>query len=83
MTKEEFQKHAMALYDFWEYPAVRYKILFSLLDTPYDDKSLTEIRKDFRYFLSHISCFLCGYLEYTSIENSMELKFKYKNTYFF
>ena len=47
MTKEEFQKHAMALYEFCEYPAVRYKILFSLLDTPYDDSALTELRKEF------------------------------------
>ena len=47
MTKEEFQKHALALYEFCEYPAVRYNILFSLLDTPYDDKTLTELRKEF------------------------------------
>ena len=47
MTKEDFQKHAMALYEFCEYPAVRYKILFSLLDTPYEDNSLTELRKEF------------------------------------
>ena len=47
MTKEDFQKHAMALYEFCKYPAVRYKILFSLLDTPYDEESLTELRKEF------------------------------------
>lgn len=47
MTKEEFRKHALALYEFCEYPAVRYNILFSLLDTPYDDKALTELRKEF------------------------------------
>ncbi len=47
MTKEEFRKHAMALYEFCKYPAVRYKILFSLLDTPYEDESLTELRKEF------------------------------------
>lgn len=47
MTKEEFQKHVMALYEFCEYPAVRYKIRFSLLDTPYDDESLTELRAEF------------------------------------
>lgn len=35
MTKEEFQKHALALYEFCEYPAVRYNILFSLLDILY------------------------------------------------
>ena len=47
MTKEEFRKHALALYEFCEYPAVRYNILFSLSDTPYDDKTLTELRKEF------------------------------------
>lgn len=47
MTKDEFVKHAMALYDFCEYPAVRYKIMFSLLDIPYDDPRLTKLRKDF------------------------------------
>ena len=47
MTKDEFIKHVMALYDFCEYPAVRYKILFSLLDFPYGDERLTELRKEF------------------------------------
>ena len=50
MTREDFKKHAMALYEFCEYPAVRYKILFDLLDTPYDDPMLTELRKE----LNHI-----------------------------
>ncbi len=47
MTKAEFKKHALALYDFCKYPAVRYKILFSLLDTPYDDASLAQLRSEF------------------------------------
>lgn len=47
MTKEEFRKHAMALYEFCEYPAVRYNILFSLLETPYQDAALTDLRKEF------------------------------------
>ena len=47
MTRNDFLKHAMALYDFCEYPAVRYKILFSLLDIPYEDERLTELRKEF------------------------------------
>lgn len=47
MTKNDFHRHAMALYDFCEYPAVRYKVLFSLLDTPYEDEALTELRKEF------------------------------------
>lgn len=47
LNKETFLKHAMALYDFCEYPAVRYKILFSLLDTPYEDESLSRLRGEF------------------------------------
>lgn len=47
MIREDFLKHAMALYEFCEYPAVRYKILFSLLDTPYEDERLTQLRKEF------------------------------------
>lgn len=47
MTKEELRKHAMALYDFCEYPAVRYKLLFSILDTPYEDESLRGLREEF------------------------------------
>lgn len=47
MTREEFTKHAMALYEFCEYPAVRYKILFSLLDVPYEDERLAGLRPKF------------------------------------
>lgn len=47
MTKSEFKKHAMALYNFCESPAVRYKILFSLLDTPYESEALSALRADF------------------------------------
>lgn len=47
MTKDEFIRHAMSLYEFCEYPAVRYKILFSLLNVPYADQSLIELRGDF------------------------------------
>ena len=47
MTKEQLHKHAMALYDFCEYPAVRYKLLFSILDTPYEDESLPALREQF------------------------------------
>ena len=47
MTKSEFEKHAMALYEFCEYPAVRYNILYTLLDVPYEDERLTELRKEF------------------------------------
>ncbi|MDD4124862.1 MAG: hypothetical protein PHW77_03955 [Eubacteriales bacterium] len=47
LTRDEFNKTAMRLYDFCEYPAVRYKILFHLLDKPYDDKELTALRPAF------------------------------------
>ena len=47
MTKDEFNKYAMNLYEFTEYPAVKYKILFSLFDVPYEDEKLIELRKDF------------------------------------
>ncbi len=39
----------MRLYDYCEYPAVRYKILFHLLDKPYDDKEMMSLRKAFLY----------------------------------
>jgi hypothetical protein len=44
---DEFKKSTKALYNFCEYPAVRYKILFHLLDTPYADSALTELREAF------------------------------------
>ena len=47
MTKDELYQYAMTLYDFCDYPAVKYKILFSLLDTPYEDKKLSVLRKEF------------------------------------
>lgn len=47
MTKSRFEKHAMALYAFCEYPAVRYNILYTLLDVPYEDEHLAELRKEF------------------------------------
>ena len=47
MTREKLYEHAMALYDFCEYPAVRYKLLFSILDTPYEDESLQTLREEF------------------------------------
>lgn len=45
--KDELKQSAMKLFDFCEYPAVRYKILYHLLDTPYDDKQLVELRDEF------------------------------------
>jgi len=38
---------AMKLYDFCNYPAAQYKILFHFLDTPYDDEKLTALRPAF------------------------------------
>lgn len=45
--KAQLFKHAMALYDFCHYPAVRYKLLFSILDTPRQDPSLDVLREEF------------------------------------
>ena len=36
----------MRLHEYCEYPAVRYKILFHLLDTPYENDELTQLRHD-------------------------------------
>ena len=47
MTREILRRHAMALYDFCTYPAVRYKILYRILDVPYDDPGLCELRPSF------------------------------------
>jgi len=47
LTRKDFNKAALRLYDFCEYPAVRYKPLFHLLDKPYDDQKLTELRPAF------------------------------------
>jgi hypothetical protein len=47
LSKDEFKKYALTLYDFCEYPAVRYKIMYSLLDTPYDETELTGLRREF------------------------------------
>ena len=42
-----FQQAAWRLYDYCEHPAVRYKILFHLLDRPYDDGELCRLRPAF------------------------------------
>lgn len=47
ITRDEFRNIAMKLYDYCEYPAVRYKILFNLLDTPYEEKELCCLREQF------------------------------------
>lgn len=47
ITEKEFRRHAAALLEFCEYPAVRYKVLFSFLDMPYQDKALSALRGEF------------------------------------
>lgn len=47
LTKEIFKKAALRLYEYCEYPAVRYKILFHFLDTPYDSDELAPLRRGF------------------------------------
>lgn len=47
ITKDEFCRHAEALLHFCEYPAVQYKVMFSLLDTPYQDEALSGRGKGF------------------------------------
>lgn len=47
ITKDEFCRHAEALLHFCEYPAVQYKVMFSLLDTPYQDEALSALRREF------------------------------------
>lgn len=47
ITINEFQEHVQALLDFCQYPAVHYKAKFSLLDIPYKDNRLAELRPEF------------------------------------
>lgn len=47
--KDEFIKSTQSLLDFCDYPAVKYKILFQLLDRSYYCEELNLLRKDFLY----------------------------------
>lgn len=47
VTYEDLNRHAQALLEFCEYPAVQYKVKFSILDTPYEDQELALLRKAF------------------------------------
>lgn len=47
MLKSVFEKAALRLYDFCEYPAVRYKIMSHLLDKPSNDDRITLLRPEF------------------------------------
>ena len=44
---QSFRKACLSLYDFCEYPAVRYSILFRLLNMSYNSPELTKLRPDF------------------------------------
>ena len=46
-VRDEVIYSSVKLYEFCKYPAVRYKILFSLLDVSYEDKKLGQLRPDF------------------------------------
>lgn len=47
VTYKDLDVHAKALLEFCEYPAVKYKVKFSILDVPYEDSELSQLRKDF------------------------------------
>ncbi len=47
ITCEDISQNAKALLEFCEYPAVQYKVKFSILDIPYEDRELSLLRKDF------------------------------------
>lgn len=47
ITYEELNKHAKALIEFCDYPAVWYKVKFSIMDVSYEDKELSSLRKAF------------------------------------
>lgn len=47
ITYDELGRHAKALLEFCEYPAVQYKVKFTVLGVPYEDKELSLLRKAF------------------------------------
>jgi hypothetical protein len=47
LTQDNFRRAALNLYNFCENPAAQYKILFHLLDTPYESHELTKLRDSF------------------------------------
>lgn len=49
LTRSDFLKYAKNLYDYCEYPSVRYKILYHFFDAAYDDERLAMLRHDFQY----------------------------------
>ncbi len=49
MNSSNLKTYALRLYDFCDYPAVRYKILTSLLDVPLTDQRVSELYPKFLY----------------------------------
>ena len=47
ITYEDIKPNVKALLEFCEYPAVQYKVKFSILDVPYGDSELSLLRKAF------------------------------------
>ena len=47
ITYKDLEVHAKALLEFCQYPAVKYKVKFSILNVPYEDGELSLLRKDF------------------------------------
>lgn len=47
ITYEDLSRNANTLLDFCEYPAVQYKVQFTILDVPYEDRGLSLLRKAF------------------------------------
>lgn len=47
ITYEDLNRHAKALLAFCEYPAVEYKVKFSILGVPYEEEGLSLLRKAF------------------------------------
>ncbi len=47
ITYEDLNRSAKALLEFCEYPAVQYKVNYSILDVPYEDGELSLLRKIF------------------------------------
>ncbi len=47
ITREDIDRHAKALLAFCDYPAVHYKVRFSILGVPYEDPELSVLRPAF------------------------------------
>ncbi len=65
MTHDMFCRHAKALLAFCDYPAVQYKVKFTLLGTPYEDRGLSLCGEEPSPFLREISE---GYARWERVE---------------